>query len=1061
MRHSAYHFAFQVAVFLSIFMGWGIDSAAQKSFQIRHFEESQGLSSNFSENVIQCLDGKLMVSGKQGVDLFDGIKFVPILQDSNRLEYVTSIHRANDRMWLGQFDGRIIQVDGQSIKSSINTGIEEQIIYSFTDSTDVFWSFSRSGKVFWINRQDTALIQLPAEELLLNAVCNVSQGVFLVGSNDGLFKVSVSLTNKNASLTPIARIPASRINALYYHTAIDLLWVGTEDAGLWQLWNPESSIGLTKEFQWKDGSSIDNVQSIFKDRSGRLWLGQMNEGLKRIEFHDKKGTSYSVHSFDEAAMQQHQIRGIFEDNESTIWVATFGGGIFQIIDKIFNQPYDENWLKQQSITQLYKDRGGNVWLGIDKGIFRTVPNGLNDSYTYYHVGGQTVTSITENADGTLWVGTASNGVYLKSSGASDFRNVTLPNGNLANSINSIAPRNELMHVSTKDGLYILNDQGKVTSQINTLDGLPHNNVRYAVTDSKGITWIANQGNRISYLKDGKISFLEESNAQSITDVYHILEDKKGRLWFTTLGSGMFVLDNGTAQNISEQQGLPSNYCYQMEQDDDGNIWVSHQKSVTQITPDLKVARIIGHQDISPVANTMITFLFKDDEGNIWITSTHGVVKYNPRVDKASRSVPLLSISAMRVFEMPVEMKSDLELPFNQYSISFDLSGISLRNPESIRYKYQLLGFSDVWSEEFTSGTIQFPKLEDGEYTLNVIASKNGGEWSTVPTSYSFVISKPFWRTLPFYIVSLIVIVAGIAGFVRYRTFKLVSDKQELEIQVSQRTLEIQQQKEHIEQSRDEIARYAKDITDSIKYAQRIQSAIFPAWDKTTAILPDSFVFFRSKDIVSGDFFYAEKVGNISIFAAVDCTGHGVPGGFMSIVANNLLNQAVKQMGLTKPSEILDFLNEGVTNTLHQTYEESSVKDGMDISICALNLEEKSLQFAGAYNPMYLFRDNQLSIYKGDRFPVGMFVGEEGKAFTNTKITVQTGDVVYIFSDGFADQFGGTRGKKMKLNGFRDILREIHNEPMSKQSDLLALKLEQWKGNLEQVDDIVVMGVRVS
>jgi serine phosphatase RsbU (regulator of sigma subunit) len=457
---------------------------------------------------------------------------------------------------------------------------------------------------------------------------------------------------------------------------------------------------------------------------------------------------------------------------------------------------------------------------------------------------------------------------------------------------------------------------------------------------------------------------------------------------------------------------------------------------------------------------MITFLFKDEDGNLWITSTHGVVKYNPRVDKASRVEPKLSISAMRIFESPVEMIQGMELPFNQYNISFDLSGISLRNPESIRYKYQLLGFSEVWSEEFSNSQIQFPRLEDGEYTLNVIASKNGGEWTKDPVSFSFIIAKPFYRTWPFYIIGFVLLFASVGGFVRYRTFKLVSDKQALEALVSERTEEIQQQKEHIEESRDEIARYAKDITDSIKYAQRIQSAIFPELDKTKSIFNDSFVFLRPKDLVSGDFFFAETVGDTSIFAAVDCTGHGVPGGFMSIVANNLLNQAVKQMGLTKPSEILNFLNLGITNTLHQTYEESSVKDGMDISICFLNMKEMTLQYAGAYNPMYLFRDGQLTIYGGDRFPVGMFVGEESKAFTNTEISVQKGDVVYIFSDGFADQFGGPKGKKLKLNGFRDILKELHDKPMNIQSELLALKLQDWMGKLEQVDDIVVMGVRI-
>lgn len=1059
MRPLARHYLLQILGIALLIVGVDFVAFGQKNYQLRHFEEFQGLSSNFTQDVVQCADGKLLVTNKQGADFFDGYKFVPVLIDSARLEYITSVHCSHGVLWMGQFDGKIHKKTGNII-TAISTEINEAIQFIYTDSKNVLWAFSRSGKVYWINDKDTGMVQLPAQELMINVVNPLSDGVFMIGTNEGLYKATFSKGNKSAAFDFVSQISISRVIALHYSKLSDILWIGTEDDGVIKLFQPNNEDAKTEQFNWTDESTIVNVQSIFEDRSGRIWIGQASNGLARITFLDKENDAHSIHKFTDPTLVQNPVSGIFEDEEGTVWIATFGGGLVQVIDNVLDQPFDEAWLQTQSITSVFKDSKANVWLGIDKGIFQTKPNGSATSYKYYHIGGQTVTDISEGALGNIWVGTASDGLYLKTPESSDFKHIVLPDGNLSNSINSIVRDGEKQLICTKEGLYFLNSSGKVLDQLNTIDGLPHNNVKYALADKSGNTWIANQGNRISYFKDGKVLFLEASDSQHIVDVNYILKDNKGRLWFTTLGSGIWVLDKGEAVQITEEQGLPSGYCYQMVLDDDGNVWVGHQESVSQITPDLKVARIIGQQDISPVSNTMITFLFKDEDGNLWITSTHGVVKYNPRVDKASRVAPKLSISAMRIFESSVEMVQGMELPFNQYNISFDLSGISLRNPESIRYKYQLLGFSEVWSEEFSNSQIQFPRLEDGEYTLNVIASKNGGEWTKESVSFSFMIAKPFYRTLPFYIIALVLLLASMGGFVRYRTFKLVSDKEALEALVSERTVEIQQQKEHIEESRDEIARYAKDITDSIKYAQRIQSAIFPEWDKTTSILKDSFVFFRSKDLVSGDFFFAEKVGDISIFATVDCTGHGVPGGFMSIVANNLLNQAVKQMGLTKPSEILDFLNEGITNTLHQTYEESSVKDGMDISICSLNLMEMTLQYAGAYNPMYLFRDGQLTIYRGDRFPVGMFIGEESKAFTNTEISVQKGDAVYIFSDGFADQFGGPKGKKMKLNGFRDMLKGLHDKPMKIQSELLALKLEDWMGKLEQVDDIVVMGVRI-
>lgn len=252
----------------------------------------------------------------------------------------------------------------------------------------------------------------------------------------------------------------------------------------------------------------------------------------------------------------------------------------------------------------------------------------------------------------------------------------------------------------------------------------------------------------------------------------------------------------------------------------------------------------------------------------------------------------------------------------------------------------------------------------------------------------------------------------------------------------------------------------KDITDSIRYAKRIQEAIFPPEELIKKLLPDSFIFYKPKDIVSGDFYWVEHTENKILFAAVDCTGHGVPGAFMSIVGNNLLNEAVHEYRLSKPSHILDFLNKGVSSTLRQEVENSKVKDGMDIALCAWDKKENKLEFSGANNPIYFARENQLNIVLGDRHSIGIFLGEEIKQYKNNEMQIQKGDVVYIFSDGLADQFGGEKGKKFKYKRLRELLLSIHSLPMDEQKELLDRKFEEWKGNFEQVDDVLVIGVRV-
>lgn len=285
----------------------------------------------------------------------------------------------------------------------------------------------------------------------------------------------------------------------------------------------------------------------------------------------------------------------------------------------------------------------------------------------------------------------------------------------------------------------------------------------------------------------------------------------------------------------------------------------------------------------------------------------------------------------------------------------------------------------------------------------------------------------------------------------------------LEAKVIERTEQVVHQKEEIEAKNGELEVLYKHVTDSIKYAKRIQEAILPPDSLVKSILPNSFVLYKPKDIVSGDFYWMDKKDDKTMFAAVDCTGHGVPGAFMSIVGYNILKQAVSNNNYTTPALILDKLNEGVSETLHHgghEHEEGQAKDGMDISLCTIDFKTLELQYAGAYNPLYIIRNGQLIQTKADKFPIGLFLGEEKKKFTNHTIQLQKGDSVYIFSDGYADQFGGPYGRKFMAIPFRVLLMDINKEPVERQKEILNKTIEEWRGQLDQVDDILVIGVQI-
>lgn len=284
----------------------------------------------------------------------------------------------------------------------------------------------------------------------------------------------------------------------------------------------------------------------------------------------------------------------------------------------------------------------------------------------------------------------------------------------------------------------------------------------------------------------------------------------------------------------------------------------------------------------------------------------------------------------------------------------------------------------------------------------------------------------------------------------------------LEAKVLERTEQVMQQKKEIEIKNTKLQVLFTHVTDSIRYAKRIQDAILPPKNIIDKILPNSFVLFKPKDIVSGDFYWIEKKNEKTMFAAIDCTGHGVPGAFMSIVGYNILKQLMNANHILQPALLLDSLNQGVSDTLHhgQTVSEEEAKDGMDAAFCIIDYNTLQLEYAGAYNPLYVIRNNAIIQIQADKFPIGLFLGGEKRKFQNHVFQLQKGDCVYIFSDGYYDQFGGPQGRKFMLNVFKKLLLQVHSLPIDRQKEELNKTIEDWRGKLDQVDDILVIGLKI-
>jgi len=295
---------------------------------------------------------------------------------------------------------------------------------------------------------------------------------------------------------------------------------------------------------------------------------------------------------------------------------------------------------------------------------------------------------------------------------------------------------------------------------------------------------------------------------------------------------------------------------------------------------------------------------------------------------------------------------------------------------------------------------------------------------------------------------------GVISILLILIFRLFKQKQKANVILEQKNEEISLQRDHIFQQN-------KEITDSIEYASRIQTALLPPQELIEKVIPDSFILFKPRDIVSGDFYWLSEKGNKIISVTADCTGHGVPGAFMSMLGISFLNEIVNMTDEADLQShiILNDMRTLIINSLRQTGNVGESRDGMDMTLCIIDKEKMTLDYAGAYNPLIMVRDNELIEYKADKMPIGIHI-KKAEDFTHYLIPLQKGDVLYTFSDGYADQFGGPENNKFRKKNFKDLLLEIHKSPLKKQKEILDKTIIDWMNGYEQVDDILVCGIRI-
>ncbi len=837
----------------------------------------------------------------------------------------------------------------------------------------------------------------------------------------------------------------------------NLLWVGTENRGL-SLYNPKTKkyISYTHDPTFAFSLSVDNVKSLYQDKTGVLWIGTSLGGINKWNKTTQGMDVFRHNPYDSNSLSTSQIRSIYQDAQGVFWIGTVDGGLnrwnennntFTHFKHKFGK---DNSLSYNHVRAIFEDSRGNFWIGTDgggldlmnrkKGTFKHFIHEANNPKS---ISNDKIYKIFEDRQKQLWIATFGGGINRF-----NYENQTFTSfQHIANKPQSLSSSYVTCIMQNKNGNYLIGTYG---GGIDLWDG---------------------KSEEFKHFENN------EDNPASIGEdrIYSIFQDSKGRIWIGTKGAGLnrFNPNDESFTKFTEKDGLANNVIMGIIEDAQGYLWLSTNGGLCKFNPKNGTTRNYDVNDGLQSNEFLVGSYFKAHDGKLLFGGVNGLNAFYAKDIKDNPNIPDVLITRFQVFNTDYELDSSIavkkriDLKWYQNFVSFDFVALNYIFSEKNQYSYRLIGYDKGWNKVKYRRFANYTNLPPGNYTFQVIGSNNDGIWNKTGQKIQLNIHPAWWQTKIAQYSGIILLILLVYFFVRARIKRIERQKIILEKLVKERTAEVVKQKEEIQEhlteieiQRDEIALQQKEITDSIKYAKRIQKAALPGENFSNGTLADSFVLFKPKDIVSGDFYWIGHAKNKMIVVAADCTGHGVPGAFMSMLGISFLNKIVNEKEIHKPHEILNALRDNVIKALHQSHkeEEDQSKDGMDISLCTIDIENNILEYSGANNPLYVFREGEDLIYKPDKMPIAIF--DIMDSFSTTTIEMKKGDVFYLFSDGYADQFGGPKAKKLKYKPFRLKLKEIHQKPMIEQHQILDDFFEEWKGELDQIDDVLVMGFRI-
>ena len=1051
--------------------------ASGQNYYFEHYGSKEGLSASKVYTVIQDANDFIWLGTGSGATRFDGLRFENFsTSDSMAPGGAKSICMdSHGRIWLGHIGGGMSLFEDDAFKRisfspSIFIGLDSARITdgvhpvmslsgdvtAITEYEGSIWVATSLGGALRLDPPDPDVTIMTGQQYVgRQGLSNDTYGFYCDHSGNlycitdmGIKKYDHASDRFNP-YNP-EELPRYFQTTTMFEDSKGNMWFGTYNGGLYRLDNKSGDMQM---YDTRNGLWGNFVTYITEDYRGNIWVSSMEDRESRggiTVFSDGGTTVYNINN----GLQAQHILSMIEDKERNILITDRDAGLFIYKGDHFSSYSAPEFLASNDVSTLAQDATGRYWFGTHSGLSLYNPRqkeGDRIKLTGFPASleGSQINIIRPDRNGNVWIATSNDEVFRYDLKEENYRYDLALNAKLqSRRIAALeTDRSNNLWLGTDRALIMWNEKKKESQTYTNFNGHSVNNITSLFSDSRGNLWIGTEErNGLTRHLPGTQTFTSVDFGADVGPTC-ITETPDGTIWVGTI-DGLYGLRADTVwKSLTETDGLLMNSINLLQADSGGNLFIGTNLGLNRY--DFVTGRISSFTEKNGFTGieTRPNASCQDKNGDLWFGTSNGAIRLSP-----SKLPPVVTEPATHIWRTMVNfetypMYDGIRLAYNQKSIIFDFLSICLVSPESVRYQYMLEGSDEDWISTDQT-TAPYQSLSPGKYVFKVRASNNYGYWNEKPVQIGFTISPPYYLSPYFIILCIAALISGIYSYIRHRERHLLMEKEILEEKVEERTAEVVSKSIELEEKN-------RDITASIRYAERIQAAMLPPEN----YFNNTFVLFMPKDIVSGDFYWMYDSGLKQFIATADCTGHGVPGAFMSIIGHNSLNKIVKENGVKRPSEILDRLNLEVVHALLQR-SQKAVRDGMDISLISYDTLEHYVEFAGAYQPLYHVRDGKVTIYRADRFPIGMIDGQAKKVFTNRRIDVMKGDMLYIFTDGCADQFGGNDQKKFKSINIRRLLSEIYRYPEDEQKRLLEKAIRNWMGKIPQVDDILFVGTRV-